>query len=193
MNFNQNKFALLLLQITVFFMLLIQSHAQHEVTIQVSQDQPITIDFQSSSCMALGCFRPDQLQLEALKAGEDGQVSFEIVSLEGGSEKIEISLKGTGTSPSAFSFCLEDGLLYISETLEGVTIKDPIQNNGNTIGYKEFDELIVYRCQNKIIYLFNQEIVRITDLENNEFEMLGDIMIRSSSSASIFANVKFKL
>ena len=197
-DLSQYKFYKFLTGLTVLiFFLCTPLTAQHELKIRASKDQPIELDFQNASCMALGCFRPNYLLFNKIANREDGQLSFEITSLESDEEKLTIRLLGSDAFLVWFSYSLEEGELYISErnivseSNNSETIKIPIMINGDIYTYKESDEFIIYRCQNKVIYLLNGKIVRVANLLHNNFELNGEIKINSSSSVELYANVKF--
>ena len=101
---TQYKFYKLLVVIIILvFSVNTPTIAQHELTIRASKDQPIELDFQNASCMALGCYSPNYFTLENIANSEDGQISFEITEIVSNGEKLIISLKGDEEVPSSFS------------------------------------------------------------------------------------------
>lgn len=189
-NLLSKDFVLLISLILVVSSSLI---GQHTLTLNMSNDNPTEINFKHSSNMALGCFSPNNILLNDIKPNEDGKISFEIISLEGENEKLNVSLIGDASNPVVYTFVLENRELRIMETIDGIDELFPVRVNGVNYVYKEGDELIIYRCKNSILYLINGKIARVTKLQTTDFSMAGDIKVISTSSAELNANVSFNL
>jgi len=147
--------------------------AQHDLQvefIQSSNTQQTIISPQSY--MYLGYINHPRIVMQEMAAGQDGEVTAELITYDNTSDARVCLVTETESSTYCIHITPNGGHVKVDNVLE----------EGSGFDFQNTDELKIYRCKDKIIYQLNGRYLSATQLNDNNFKLYGLAEVLTANS-----------
>lgn len=159
----------------------------HDLRVIINNNSPSTrFALHGTSSMFVGSVDYNFLRMKSIQSLEDGEITFQIVAINA-NEDLEFRLVNAANTAEHFTLKISNQTLTLTENYAG-------QSRTTDIGiYQEGDLFHIIRCDNKILYTINGNIIHVTALNDNNFEMYGEVDVHGTTGVDFEALVTFHL